>query len=569
VKDNTSGIALLTGNLYVDSLLIGEKWAGSIISYAFPKSASVLSETWPWSERPEVFLAASTTFQSNVRYWLAQISSFTDLKFVAGSETTATLRWGLSSDASVGAGANFPGNQPFAGDAYFGVSSTWVPTLGTGPAQTIAHELGHQLGLKHPGDSGLVSPPDRDSSEFTLMSYTQNTLLQPGSGIRNGGTASPDEYAQSYMISDIAALQSLYGANFRYNAGNTVYTFDVGGRLFINGTAQPLASGHKIYRAIWDGGGKDTYDFSNFGTDQVIDLRAGGWSTISADLLGGGFYGLDSSGLTILDSDGQPKIFTARGNLANPDLYHGSTRSLIENASAGSGDDFVFGNELANLLKGNAGNDALFGGKGADVLDGGDGSDTARYLDGFGAINVNLARGTAAGGAAEGDTFVSIENVWGTSRSDRIVGSSAANQLVGFGGADRLSGGGGRDFLNGGDGRDTLTGGAGSDRFVFDSLPDTALNLDTLNDFKPGTDALVFSLALFSSLAATGTLSAGAFWSGAGVIAAHDADDRLIYDSTSGALWYDADGTGKGEAAEVAVLIGHPALVYQDCYIVA
>ena len=569
MKDNASSVATLTHNSYVDSLLIGQKWTGKTISYAFPTSANVLSETSPWSTRPDVFMAAPANFQSAVRYWLTQVSSFANLKFVAGSQATATLRWGLSSDASVGSGANFPGDQSFAGDAYFGITTYSEPTPGTGLSKVIAHELGHQLGLKHPHDSGLISPLDRDSNEFTLMSYTQNTLLQPGSGIRDGGTSSPDEYPQSYMISDIAALQSLYGANFRYNAGDTVYSFNATGRFFINGKAQPVTSGNKIYRAIWDGGGNDTYDFSNFSTNQVIDLRAGGWSTVSSDLLGGGFYGLDSSGHVILDSHGQSKVFTARGNLANPDLYHGSTLSLIENAKAGSADDVLFGNELANVLKGNGGNDTLFGGKGADVLDGGDGNDTARYLDDSGAIKIDLGRNTAHGGDAEGDTFVSIENVWGTSGNDRVVGSVAANQLEGFGGADRLSGGAGNDFLFGGAGKDTLTGGTGNDRFVFDTAPSTTLNRDTITDFKSGADTLAFSHSVFMGLAATGALNAATFWSGAGVVQAHDANDRLIYDTTSGALWYDADGTGAQKPEEVAVLLGHPALSYSDILIIA
>ncbi|MFM9936466.1 MAG: M10 family metallopeptidase [Novosphingobium sp.] len=569
MKDNGSSAATLTHNVYVDSLLFGQKWVGGTITFAFPKAASFFPDTYPWATRPEVFTAAPASFQDTAKYWLEQVSSFTNLKFVAGSAATATLRWGLSSDSSVGAAANLPSDSPAAGDAYFGFVNYGGTIPGTAVAYVIAHELGHQLGLKHPHDSGVVSPLDRDSNEFTLMSYTQNTLLQPGSGIFDGGTSSPDEFAQTYMISDIAALQSLYGANFGTNAGDTVYTFDATGRFFVNGNAQQATLGSKIYRAIWDGGGNDTYDFSNFATNQVIDLRASGWSTISAALLGGGFYALDSKGQRILESDGRDKIFTARGNLANPDLYHGSKRSLIENAKAGSGDDFLFGNELANVLNGGAGNDALFGGKGADVLDGGNGSDTARYLNGFGAINVNLGRNTAHGGAAEGDTFVSIENVHGTSRNDRIVGNTAANRLEGFGGEDRLSGGSGSDVLAGGTGNDLLTGGAGNDRFVFDTRPIAALNLDTITDFKSGADTLAFALAVFNGFAATGGLSAGAFWSGAGVTKAHEADDRLVYDTVSGALWYDADGSGKGRAVEVAVLAGHPTLDYHDILIIA
>jgi Ca2+-binding RTX toxin-like protein len=74
---------------------------------------------------------------------------------------------------------------------------------------------------------------------------------------------------------------------------------------------------------------------------------------------------------------------------------------------------------------------------------------------------------------------------------------------------------------------------------------------------------------VFKVFASTGAISAGAFWSGAGVSAAHDADDRLIYNTTTGALFYDADGIGTGKAVQIAVLAGHPDLAFGDILIVA
>jgi hypothetical protein len=82
---------------------------------------------------------------------------------------------------------------------------------------------------------------------------------------------------------DIIALQYLYGANYQYNSGNTVYRWSpTTGETFINGVGQGATLHAKIFLTIWDGGGIDTYDFSNYGTNAVIDLAPGAWSTPTA-----------------------------------------------------------------------------------------------------------------------------------------------------------------------------------------------------------------------------------------------------------------------------------------------
>ena len=81
---------------------------------------------------------------------------------------------------------------------------------------------------------------------------------------------------QTYMVDDIAALQYMYGANFNTNAGNTVYTWSpTTGETFIDGVGQGASSANKIYEAIWDGGGIDTYNLSNYTTNLHIDLAPG------------------------------------------------------------------------------------------------------------------------------------------------------------------------------------------------------------------------------------------------------------------------------------------------------
>jgi len=152
---------------------------------------------------------------------------------------------------------------------------------------------------------------------------------------------------------------------------------------------------------------------------------------------------------------------------------------------------------------------------------------------------------------AYGDTFTSIENLTGTRFDDAVIGDDAANRL-----AARA-------------GNDTLTGGGSADTFVFDTAPNALSNVDTILDFLSGTDRLEFSRAVFDGLSGTGPLSIEQFRSGPGVTAAGDADDRLLYDTTSGAVYYDADGIGGVEAVQVAVLgaTTHPTLGHADILI--
>jgi Ca2+-binding RTX toxin-like protein len=109
--------------------------------------------------------------------------------------------------------------------------------------------------------------------------------------------------------------------------------------------------------------------------------------------------------------------------------------------------------------------------------------------------------------------------------------------------------------------------------FIFDTTANATTNKDTITDFVSGTDKLQFSKAVFTGLssAALGDLTTDAFWSGAGVSTAHDATDRFIYNTTTGALFYDADGNAAGsKAVQVALLGGNraPSLSFADIQIV-
>ena len=204
------------------------------------------------------------------------------------------------------------------------------------------------------------------------------------------------------------------------------------------------------------------------------------------------------------------------------------------------GDDTLYGGNGKDTLYGGDGDDILVGGTGKDLLDGGDGSDTASYKDAANSVTVNLATGSVKGNSEGKDTLVSIENV---------IGSNAADTLTGNGDANTLEGGNGSDIL---------TGGAGADMFVFNSLDAP----DTVTDFVSGTDKLAFDDSTFDSL--TG-LPADGFVAGN---AALDSNDFLLYDSSTGTLYYDADANGAGSSVTVAQLGVGTALVYSDFVII-
>ena len=239
-------------------------------------------------------------------------------------------------------------------------------------------------------------PGDRDSMEYSVMSY-RSYIGQPIEGYTNETWG----YAQSLMMYDIAGVQAMYGANFNSNAGDTTYSWSpTTGEMFIDGVGQGAPGGNRIFRTIWDGNGIDTYDFSNYTTNLVVNLAPGEWTTTSSAQLA-----LLNQYHVIVDGD-QP--IYAVGNIANALLYQGDLRSLIENANGGSGNDTISGNVAANALNGNNGNDTLTGGEGDDVLNGGAGQDDVHGGDGNDTLVVvtgDVVAGETYDGGNETDTL--------------------------------------------------------------------------------------------------------------------------------------------------------------------
>jgi Ca2+-binding RTX toxin-like protein len=293
------------------------------------------------------------------------------------------------------------------------------------------------------------------------------------------------------------------------------------------------------------------------------------------------FSAAKSDTLKIFAGDtGIERVVIGTGTGATADSS--GTLSLNIDASKTVNGLTIIGNAGVNKLMGTAFNDTIDGGLGADRMTGGAGDDTYIVDNVKDAISEKATGGTDTAMSSVGYTLAStVENLTLTSSANiggtgnklnnTIIGNTANNTLAGAAGDDTISGGAGSDTLFGGLGNDTLTGGAGADMFVFNTKPNAALNVDVITDFSSSNgDHLQFSVKLFKGLGTLGDLSSDQFWSGVGVRTAHDATDRIIYNTSTGDLYYDADGSGtRAVAILVAQLAGNPVLIYSDIQIIA
>jgi Ca2+-binding RTX toxin-like protein len=237
----------------------------------------------------------------------------------------------------------------------------------------------------------------------------------------------------------------------------------------------------------------------------------------------------------------------------------------------GSGNDRLRGEAGSDKLGGGEGNDDLAGGAGADVMAGGNGHD--RYLVDNKSDKV-IERGSGGTDSVESSVdFVLSTHVerlvlagtfgidgFGNSGDNRITGNAGGNTINGRGGDDVIDAGAGNDLILGSSGNDRLRGGDGDDRFLFNSAAGEA-NADRILDFSAADDSIWLSTSVFGAAGPEGVLSGSAFREGS---AAADADDRIIYDKGTGNIFYDADGSGGGEALLFATVTAGTALTGAD-----
>jgi Ca2+-binding RTX toxin-like protein len=304
---------------------------------------------------------------------------------------------------------------------------------------------------------------------------------------------------------------------------------------------------------LGSGSGNNTL---NGGDDN--DTLSGG---VGADTMIGGtgndLYFVDSAADVIVEAAGQGTDRLAAG--ASYVLAPGVSVEIMTTLGSGTTTAInLTGNELANSITGNAANNILNGAGGADTMTGAAGNDA--YT-----VDNALDRIVEAAGQGTDNVNTSVSYVLGTGVSAetlRTVNPAATTviNLVGNELANIVTGNAGSNVINGAFGNDTLNGGGGNDFFVFSSALNATANVDTVNDFNVVQDTIQLKNTIFTTLA-LGTLVAGAFNTGA---AATQADDRIVYNTSTGALIYDLNGNAAGGGIQFAKLTAGLALTNAD-----
>jgi len=206
-----------------------------------------------------------------------------------------------------------------------------------------------------------------------------------------------------------------------------------------------------------------------------------------------------------------------------------------------------------DYLFGGDGNDNIVSRDGGDKFDGGVGWDNVRYDYATSGVAAVLYSSSLNAGWAAGDTYSGVEGLVGSGFNDDLRGDAGVNALLGQGGNDFIVGAGGFDYLN---------GGAGSDMFFFSATTDGGVSGDIIQDFASGVDRFGISGASFGLGSPGGaTLESWRFVSGSN---ANLATTQFGYDSPSGHVWYDVDGTGAAGQIVLATLQPGATLTYSD-----
>ena len=372
-------------------------------------------------------------------------------------------------------------------------------------------------------------------------------------------------------------------------AGNDTYVVDVGGDIIIDSagidTVQ-AAIDYTLAANLEHLALTGSDDIDGTGTALANTLTGNHGANVLTGLTGNDTY-VVSTGDTIIETS----ILASEIDTVLSSVTWTLDANLERLTLTGTANIDGTGNALANILTGNAGNNTLDGGDGKDTLVGGLGDDTYLVdLTATGALQDVITEAANAGtdsvilrGSATLATPVTLTlaatlenldasatgstklNLTGNTLANTLTGNDAANTLNGGTGNDILAGGDGSDLLIGGAGNDILTGGADADLFVF-NVAASATNRDTVTDFISGTDVLRFDNAVFTTIGVDGALNAAAFVAG-DITGGQDAGDRIVYNTTTGALYYDADGSGASVALQVAMLTDLPGLAATDIFV--
>jgi Ca2+-binding RTX toxin-like protein len=469
------------------------------------------------------------------------------------------------------------------------------------------------------GGDGINTLDGGNGNDVYLVSSTSDRIIETSTG-----GFDTVQTAISYTLSNSVEALTLTGSNAINGTGNAQDNLITG-----NNAANPL-SGDAGNDTLVGNDGNDSL-LGGIGDDSILggdgnDTLLGG--TGSDSLLGDAgndTYIIDTTTQTIieaLDAGTDSVIATVTWTLSNnlENLTLGGTSAIngtgndlnnaiagnsgANNLSGGAGNDSLIGNSGNDSLLGDAGddtldgglgNDSLWGGAGNNVLSGGlgndvyfvenasdapsevfnGGTDTVRSSLSW-TLGDNLENLTLLGTFATGGTGNELNNTLrgnsgqnllsGLGGSDRLQGGSGNDTLIGGDGVDTLYGEGNNDVINGGAGNDVLGGAGGSDTFIYGSSGE---GVDSLIDFSAPNDTISVSASGFGGgLTPGAAIGSAQFLSAAGAIAATAPTQRFIYNTTTGALLFDADGSDSGFApVQFATLTTRPTISTADIFV--
>lgn len=396
------------------------------------------------------------------------------------------------------------------------------------------------------------------SDRASYVSAAAGVVASLSNPAANTGDAAGDIYS---------SIESLTGSNF-----NDTLTGSNAANSIIGGAGNDVVTGLGGADSLSGGDGNDTL-IGGVGGD-YLSGGAGSDRASYAEAAASVFANLSNAAGNAGEAAGDTynSIESLTGSNFDDTLTGSSGANSI---IGGGGNDVVTGLGGADSLYGGDGNDTLIGGVGGDYLSGGAGSDRASYVSATSGLTANLSNSALNTGEAAGDVYNSIEYLTGSNFNDTLTGSSGANRISGssgndtvngLGGGDTLFGNAGDDLLNGGLGNDILEGNAGNDIFFFDTALG-ASNIDTVTDFTAADDTIRLENAVFTAIAGTGTLTALQFVANA-TGTATSANHRIVYDTSSGYLYYDANGSAGGGSQLFAKLAPGLALTNADFLVV-
>ncbi|MFN0194182.1 MAG: calcium-binding protein [Aestuariivirga sp.] len=394
-----------------------------------------------------------------------------------------------------------------------------------------------------------------DAADDTIAGDDLFDIIDGGDGVDtltgNGGNDTLDGQAgEDTMIggtgNDVYVVDEVYDATIEaagegYDTVNATITHALRVNiesLALQGTANINGTGNTLDNNITGNAGNNILNGL-----AGVDTMLGGQ--------GNDTYYYDNAGDLALENSGEG-IDIVRSSVSTglqleiEKLYITGTAT---NATGNNLSNYIYGNANANVLNGSDGADRIYGYEGDDIY----------FVDSSGDLIFETIAG-AAGGTDEVRSEVN-HTLAANVESLRLSLSGNVN-ATGNSLANVITGNGGNNYIYGREGNDALTGGLGIDQFVFDRAIGP-LNVDTITDFNVADDFLRLDDAIFTAIS-TGYLAGSAFATGA---AAGDADDRIIYDSVTGAVFYDSDGTGAAAQIQFATLSAGLALAASDIYV--